>query len=162
MGYNKIQNRLQDLISFYERSGQDNIKWNEYKQLENVYKNNGLIQELKDRASYLHTWMHNIGKEVYHSRDSFNYILVDKFLETDVLNRNYFDNSFSTVFTQEMFDELCIEYCKYQVERLTKDLIKNSITSNSTCKISNLVFEWNLECKQELIKIFTNLTDEHK
>jgi len=33
------------------------------------------------------------------------------------------------------------------------------LTSNSTSKITNLVFEWNLECKQELIKMFKNLSE---
>jgi hypothetical protein len=49
---------------------------------------------------------------------------------------------------------------EYQVKRLTEELLERSITSNSTSKISNLVFEWNLECKQELIKIFKNLIEK--
>jgi hypothetical protein len=159
MEYNKIQNKLQDFVDFYSRSGADSIKWDEYGRLETVYKNNSLVQDLKDRASYLHTWMHNIGKEVYESDRSFNYTLVEKFSELDFLNQKYFDTSHSLTFTQEMFNELCVKYMEYQVERLTKQLLENSITSNSTCKMLNLVFEWNLECKQELIKIFKNLIE---
>ena len=104
--------------------------------------------------------MHNIGKEVYHSERSFNYVLVDKFEEIDYLNQKYFNTSYSSVFTQEMFDELCVKYMEYQVKRLTEELLERSITSKSTCKMSNLVFEWNLECKQELIKIFKKLIEE--
>ena len=159
MEYNKIQNKLEEYISFYERDNQTSITWDEYRQLEKLYKNNYLAEKLKERAKYLHEWMHNIGKEVYFSRKSFNYTLVDNFGELDTLNRNYFDNSFSTVFTQELFNNLCVNYCNYQVKRLTEELTERSITSNSTCKISNLVFEWQLECKQELIKIFKNLSE---
>lgn len=159
MEYNKIQNKLQEYISFHERSGQISINWDEYRQLERIYKNNYLAEKLKDRAKYLHEWMHNIGEEVYLSRNSFNYALVDNFGKLDILNRNYFDNSYSTVFTQEMFDRLCFDYYNYQVKRLTEELTERSITSNSTCKIENLVFEWQLECKQELIKAFKNLSE---
>jgi hypothetical protein len=160
MEYNKIQNELQNYVDFYSRSGADSIKWDEYGSLETIYKNNSLVIDLKDRASYLHTWMHNIGKEVYHSERSFNYALVDKFSEIDYLNQKYFNTSFSTYLTQEMFDELCVKYMEYQVKRLTEELLERSITSKSTCKMSNLVFEWNLECKQELIKIFKKLIEE--
>lgn len=159
MEYNKIQNKLQEYISYYERSGQDSIKWDEYSQIERIYKNKSLAENLKDRAKYLHEWMHNIGKEVYLSREKWNYALVEKFSEMDSLNRNGFDNSFSTVFTQEMFDKLCVDYCNYQVKRLTEQLIEREITSNSTSKINNLVFEWDLECKQELIKMFKELLE---
>jgi len=159
MEYNKIQNKLQEYISFHERSGQISINWDEYRQLENLYKNNYLVERLKNRAKYLHEWMHDIGKEIYLSRKSFNYALVDSFSQMDFLSRSYFDNSFSTVFTQEMFNRFCVDYCNYQVKRLTEELTERSITSNSTCKISNLVFEWQLECKQELIKAFKNLSE---
>lgn len=157
MKYNKIQNELQDYVDFYSRSGKDSIEWDEYGVLETVYKNNHLTKILKDRASYLHECMHSIGKEVYKSNKSFNYCLTEEFSELDILNKKYFDTSSSLVFTQEMFDEFCVKYMEYQVKRLTEDLTEKSITNNSTSKISNLVFEWNLECKQSLIKIFKNL-----
>ena len=159
MEYNKIQNRLQGCIDFYEKSDVDSIKWDEYKKLEKVYKNNRLSQELKERANYLHEWMNNIGKEVYLSNKSFNYTLVDKFSEMDFLNQNYFDTTKSIEFTEEVFDRLCFDYITYQVERLTEQLIEREITSNSSCKITNLVFEWNLECNQELIKIFKSILE---
>lgn len=154
MEYNKIQNRLQDFINYYERIGQDSIKWDEYTQLGRIYKNNYLAENLKERAKYLHEWMHNIGKEVYLSHKSFNYALVDKFSEMDSLNQKYFDTTKSIEFTKEVFDRLCFDYITYQVERLTEQLIERELTSNSTSKINNLVFEWDLECKQELIKSF--------
>lgn len=159
MEYNKIQNRLQDFINYYERSGEDSIKWNEYRNLEEVYKNNKLVEDLKARAEYLHKWMHNIGKDVYISNKSFNYALVDNFSEMDFLSQKYFDTTKSIEFTKEVFDRLCFDYITYQVERLTEQLIEREIASNSTSKITNLVFEWNLECKQELIKAFKNLLE---
>lgn len=159
MEYNKTQNRLQECISFYERSDEDSIKWNEYRHLESVYKNNYLVKYLKARAEYLHKWMHCIGKDVHLSKSGWNYILVDEFSKMDSLNQRGFDSNSSIEFTQGVFDRLCFDYCNYQVERLIEDLLERSITSNSTCKMSNLVFEWNLECTQELIKMFKDLSE---
>lgn len=159
MGYNKIQNKLQDYVNFYEKSGQNSIKWNEYTQLGWIYNNNYLAEKLKERLKYLHEWMHNIGKEVYLSREKWNYALVDKFSQMGHLNQKYFDTTKSITFTQELFDKLCFNYCEYQVKRLTEELTERSITSNSTCKMSNLVFEWSLGCKQELIKMFKDLSN---
>jgi hypothetical protein len=158
MEYNKIQNDLQYHIDFYGRRVVNSIKWDEYKNLENAYKNNFLKIALEERASYLHKWMHNIGKEVYISKKSFNYAIVDTF-ETEInsLNQKYFDTTKSIVFTQNVFDKLCFDYCEFQVQRLIEELTEKSITINSTSKITNLVFEWCLECKQELIQIFKEI-----
>lgn len=159
MEYNKIQNRLQDFINYYERSGVETIKWNEYRNLEEVYKNNSLVKDLKARAEYLHKWMHNIGKDVYFSKEGWNYTLVESFEQLDFHNKSVFDTTKSIEFTKEVFDRLCFDYITYQVERLTEQLIEREVTSNSTSKITNLVFEWNLECKQELIKSFKSLLE---
>lgn len=159
MEYNKIQNLIQAQIDHYERSGQVSINWDEYSQLEKIYENNYLVEKLKERAKYLHKWMYNIGKEVYLSHNSFHYALVDKFSEMDSLNKRCFDESKSIVFTQEVFNRLCFDYCSYQVKRLTEELIEGSITLNSSSKIENIVFEWKLECKQKLIKIFQSTLD---
>lgn len=157
--YNEIQNELKSFINYYEKSTIETIKWDEYRQLEKIYKNNYLVEELKARAGYLHKWMHNIGEEVYTSFKSFNYFLVDSFNEVDIYNRNNFDTSYSMTFTQAMFDKLCVDYFEYQVKRTIEDLTERTITSNSTCKISNLVFEWRLECNQNLLSIFKKLIE---
>lgn len=159
MKYNKIQEKLESYIAFHERRGQGSIKWYEYTHLCWIYKDNYLAEKLKERAKYLYEWMHNIGKEVYLSHKSFNYALVEEFSEIDSLNQKYFDATKSITFTQEVFDRLCFDYCEYQVKILTEELLERGITSNSTCKMSNLVFEWNLECKQELIKMFKDLSE---
>ena len=159
MEYNKIQNKLQDFINFYERSGDDSIKWNEYSRLENVYKNNSLARDFRERAEYLHEWMHNIGKEVYKSDKNFNYAVVDTFADLDTWNMRYFNIEESFIFTEELFNELCINYIQYQIDRLSEELIERQIVCNSTSKITNLIFEWDLECKQELIKMFKKLLE---
>lgn len=157
MEYNKTQIRLEEYISFYKRTGQHSVKWDEYRELEIVYKNNYLAEELEARAIFLHQWMFDIGKQVFKSNENFNYVTVNTFSKLDSLNQKYFDTSKSIEFTKELFDKLCFDYCNYQVKRFTEELLEKSITSNSTCKMSNLIFEWQLECKQELIKIFKEL-----
>lgn len=53
MEYNKIQETLESYIHFHERSGEDSIKWNEYRNLEEVYKNNSLANDLIIELSLL-------------------------------------------------------------------------------------------------------------
>jgi hypothetical protein len=101
--------------------------------------------------------MNCIGERVYPSFDSFDYVTVTDFPDLDRLNAAKFYPKDHKVFTEKMFEELCINYIKYQVERLTEDLLNRSITSNSTSKIDNLVFEWDLEIKQRLINIFKSM-----
>lgn len=159
MEYNNYQTKLADYISFYERNQTTSIKWDKYNQLESVYKNNAMLEELKARAGYLHKWMCDIGKEVYSHSKRFNYTLASDFDNLDWVNQRGFDTTKSITFTQEVFDRFCFDYLEYQVKRFTEELTERSITSNSTSKISNLVFEWNLECKQELLKIFKSIIE---
>lgn len=152
---NKIEQHLTNVKEFWDK-GKAQIDWDDLSNFEKSYRYNFKVNEIKARLEYLHEWRLNIGKEVYLSRDSWNYTLVDEFYELDQHNRNSFDNSFSTMFTEEMFDSLCRCYIIYSIDYLVRDFLERDITRNSTCKLSNLVFEWQLDCKQDLIKEFKN------
>ena len=152
---NRVEQHLTHLEEFYSK-GSELIEWDDLSNFERSYKLNFKLEEVKARLSYLHEWRLNIGREVYLSREKWNYVLVDNFSKLDHHNKNTFDNSYSTVFTEDMFDLLCEDYLRYSVDFLLRDFLERSITSNSTHKLGNLVFEWVLECKQELIKEFKN------
>jgi len=114
----------------------------------NDFKSKTLGRVLK--RIYLHKEF--IGKEVFKYKKSFGY--ADSFQLDDMLNPL---NDTPILFTEELFKEFLIKYISYQIEYLTRDLVEQKIISNSTCKITNLVFEWELECNQELISFYKNL-----
>jgi len=152
---NKIETHLNYLEEFYNK-GSEKIDWDDLFDFERSYKYNFKLKEIKSRLKYLHKWRFNIGEEVYFSRNEWDYALVDTFSKLGKNNQNTFDNSYSTIMTEEMFDNLCINYINYSINYLLKDFLERQITSNSTHKLGNLAFEWELECKQELIKDFKN------
>lgn len=155
MQYNKIQTMIQEFID--KNSTVQSVDWNKYRQLEKIYKMNFISSELSDRADYLHKWMHNINLRVYKSKRSFNYCLVKEFEILDFLNRNLFETSDEIVLTEELFDELCESYIEFQINRLIEELTEKELTRNSTVPIENIVFSWQLECKQEMLKMYKQM-----
>lgn len=155
---NVILTKLLELEKFFDK-GIVSVSWNEYNKLESVYIENYLKTEFSKRIDYLLEWKQNIGKNVYKSIRRFNYTLVDGFNQLDHLNKNTYDSSNYFEFTIELYESLIIDYLKYQIERLTEDLIERPITSNSTSKMQNLVFEWQLECKQKMISYFKEIIE---
>jgi len=151
----RIVDYLEHIEEFYNK-GSETIKWNDLSEFERSYKYNFKLEQIKARLSYLHKWNLSIGKEVYLSRDSWDYTLTDNFSSLDVLIKKNFDNSFSNTFTKEYYDRLCLDYITYSIDYLMKYLLERELTSNSTCKLRNLIFEWELQCKQDLIKDFQN------
>lgn len=150
---NKIEQHLTHLEEFYNK-GSEKIDWDDLSNFERSYKLNFKLKEVKARLAYLHNWRLNIGKEVYLSREKWNYTLVDSFSQLDHHNKSTFDNSYPIIFTEDDFDRLCLDYISYSIDFLLRDFLERSITSNSTWKLGNLIFEWELECKQELLKEF--------
>ena len=153
---NAIEEHLFFLEKYYDK-GSELIEWNDLSNFERSYRYNFKLTEVQSRLKYLHEWRCNIGKEVYISRDKWNYTLVDGYSSLDIHNQRAFDDSKSIVFTEEVFNTLCVDYLNYSVGYLTADILERGITSNSTCKMSNLAFEWKLDCKTELIKDFKNI-----
>ena len=152
---NKIEQHLTHLEEFYNK-GSEKIDWGDLYNFERSYKLNFKLKEVKARLAYLHNWRLNIGKEVYSSKKGWNYTLVDGYSKLDSQNKRNFENSCSIVFSEETFNRLCSDYLQYSIDFLLRDFLERSITSNSTWKLGNLIFEWELECKQELLKEFKN------
>jgi hypothetical protein len=152
---NRIVEYLQHIEEHYSK-GQELIDWDDLFEFERSYKLNYKLGQIKNRLSYLHKWELAIGQSVYLSKDKWNYTLVSGYHLLDALNQREFDNTKSDTFTKEYFDRLCLDYIDYSIAYLENFLFERELTSNSTSKIKNLAFEWELECKQELIKEFKN------
>jgi len=92
-----------------------------------------------------------IGRKAYKYKKSFKY-------SSDFCNQGMNQTESESVeYTSKMFDEFLIKYINYRIEFIEKELLERPITSNSTNKLNNLIFEWKLETKQELLKIYRTL-----
>jgi hypothetical protein len=151
----RIKEYLEHIEQHYSK-GQELIDWDDLFEFERSYKLNYKLSQIKNRLSYLHKWELAIGQEVYLSKEKWNYTLVSGYHLLDSQNQREFDDTKSDTFTKKYFDRLCLDYLNYSIDYLMRFLLERQLTSNSTSKIKNLAFEWELECKQELIKELKN------
>lgn len=153
-------NKIQDYLNYLEDSysvGSKLIDWDDSSNFERSYRLNFKLDYVRLRLDYIHRWSLSIGKEVYTSNKKFDYVLVSEYNKLNTANIKNFDETKSSTFTKEMFDTLCIDYIKFSYDFLLDELLNQSILSNSTNKFSNLIFEWKLECRQQLINDFKGL-----
>jgi|TARA_R110000782_G_scaffold267185_2_gene362371 hypothetical protein len=155
---NKREEYLYHLEEFYSK-GSELIEWDDTSNFERSYKLNRKLAQVKDRVAYLHKWRLTIGQQVYISKKGWNYTLVTGHHLLEFPENQNYDTSHQLTFTEEIFDRLCLDYLSYSIEFLLKYLLERELSLNSTSKINNLVFEWDLQCKQELIREFKNAID---
>jgi len=155
---NKIEEKLIEFRDYYKLRIFTH-EWNDLGIFETNYFNNLKVVDFSARIEFLEIWRKNIGKEVYASDTKFNYVVVEEFNSMDFFNQKYFNTSKSFVFSDVMFDLMSRDYIKYSVDRLTEELLERDLASNSTSKIRNLAFEWQLICKQELIREFKQILE---
>lgn len=153
---NKVLDRLKSLV----RVNESMIKpiRSDKRQFELNCRSEFTSQHLMGRIIFIEEHFNMIGKEVYKYVKSETYVLsseVGSLSETHLMF-NKLENE-PLIFTIEMFDSFLNSYLQYQIDYLINGLLENSITSNSTHKLSNLVFEWELECKQNLIETYKKL-----
>lgn len=150
-----IHSKLESVLKLFSYS--QHVEWDRLNTFEVNYKRGYQNDYLKGRLNYLTGWKYNIGKEVYISKDSFNYMTVEEHAyvcKSDSLNASKFDNSFSTEFSETKYLKLEKDYIKFQIDRITEELTERNVIDSSTNKLSNLASVWILECKQNLLKTF--------
>lgn len=109
------------------------------------------LQSLIRNVEWIENHYNLIGEIVYNYDGDFNYY--DTELE-------YKSNGYTKlVLTLDLYEQFQVKYLNYQIERRIENLIYGSITNNSTCKLTNLDFEWELECTQELIKFYKEILE---
>lgn len=100
-----------------------------------------------------------IGKMVNKKKKSFSYVFIENEKQLEECRKDFFNpiEEEKVLFTDEMYETFLKAYIKYQIEYYTKALLERPITCNSTDKLSNLVFEWQLEETQWLISFYKDL-----
>ncbi len=121
-------------------------------QFERNCRNTFKVDIYEKNLEYINRWHSNIGKQVFKTVNTFTYN--ERCNVADVLNQTGLK---SVLFTEELFHELLKNIVEYWIKYYSEDLLTRSITSNSSNKIVNLMFEWQLESKQELIKFYKEL-----
>lgn len=124
-------------------------------QFEKNCKAEFILENLKSVVAHIEKHESFLGKEVFKFEKSFNY--------TDVLpEENIGLNPVleqKVLFTPQLLNSFLYDYFEFGKEYHTKRLLENQITCNSTNKLINLQFEWQLECTQELIKLYTKILE---
>jgi len=130
-------------------------------QFEKNVRNEFLLEYLEGNVSIIEKHASLIGENVFKYVDNFTYTTKEDYEEKlkkessfGILNKI---EKKPLLFTNELFEQFLLEYFTYLKSRLAYELCENSITSNSTNKISNAIFEWNIEGKQELHKIYKDI-----
>lgn len=121
------------------------------RQFELNFRSSQLSKYLSHTLDYINNWETKIGTEVYKYVDRFGY---SEKIMADVFNKTV---NTPLLFTKELFEELILNIIEYKIKYFSEMLTDRPITCNSTCKFTNLEFEWSLECYQELIKFHKEL-----
>lgn len=123
-------------------------------QFEKNCRANFIVENLTHKVGHIEKHKSFIGKEVFKFEKSFNYtdVLPEYIKLNPVLEQK-------VLFTQQLYNSFLYEYFKFSEEYHIKHLVENQITCNSTNKLTNLQFEWQLECTQKLIKLYTEILE---
>lgn len=110
------------------------------------------LRTLKGHLVLLENHTLFIGSTVYKYENSFRYSIG---IEThDILNKI---NTNPIIFTKEMYLEFEQNLLKFYIERTEEALISGQIVAGGSCKFSNLVFEWGIQSKQDLIRLYREI-----
>ena len=124
---------------------------NDRHQFETNCKNTYMSDELKATLETLEKWEKNIGKNLFKRKNSFYY--------SEKYNSGYLNETEETFifFSNDLYNKFQFDYIENLIKYHSKNLIEQSITCNSTNKLTNLQFEWELEMNQKIIKFYKRL-----
>jgi len=132
-------------------------------QFEINVKNTFISKRLINGLEILDTHFNYIGKDVYRYIKT-NTVITKEDLEL-ILKTNPEHELFnpidkkSILYTKEDYNNFVNWYINFQRTNLIDELIKRSVYYNSTNRFSNLEFQFQIECKQELIKFYDECLD---
>lgn len=124
-------------------------------QFEKNCKAEFIAENITNKINHIEKHKSFIGKEVFKFKKSFNY--TDVLPEENIGHNPVFEQK--VLFTPQLLNSFLYDYFQFSKEYLIKRLVENQITCNSTNKLSNLQFEWQLECTQQLIKLYTEILE---
>lgn len=114
-------------------------------------RNRFMSNTLRKNVETLERYKGFIGKEIYKFKRGIGH---SETPNPDVLNPT---EDKPKLFTEEAFEEFKTKMVNYWIKYYSDDLLTREISQSSTSKLSNLIFEWQVEMKQELIKFYNEI-----
>jgi hypothetical protein len=153
-------NKIQELLVFEQKKRQGLIKEtaNNSVRFERNCRNTYWVDILNNVIENI--YLHNsfLGKKVYKYKFRFSYITLDDWNKHFEFEKHLNPiTEVDGVFVREMLHQFTADYINNLIDYYTKELIENQLVSNSTNKLSNLIFEWELDEKQQLIKFLKSI-----
>ena len=129
----------------------------DYNQFEKNCYNQEYTKLLETFISHLEETYNLIGLDVYKYEKSFNYITkeeYDKKVEEDKYYHNFNPiEKDSIFFTEELYEEFKIVYCKFLIKRCNEDILNSLRGSISTSDFYNAVERTRIKGKMDFIDL---------
>lgn len=111
------------------------------------------VNEIKRMIDLLDKHTDFIGKEVYKYKKSFSVTTLDEYNNNDDISYKTFNPIEETPFLYTLADYKKFEkdYINFRIERYQTELIERMPYESSTDTLSNLVYLWHIEAKQEIL-----------
>jgi len=126
-------------------------------QFEVNIKNDNISKFLSRYVNNIEIHFSYIGKEVYKYKDKPDKVILVN--ESDIKKPNEELILKPFIYSIENFESYQRTYTKFLIDRMCNKLIKNNLYMNSTCPISNLVHQWEMETVQEIIEYLKEITE---
>lgn len=108
-------------------------------------KNENMLDYLKANLFLLNKFKDLIGMNVYGFENTKLYSDIHK------------DGSVKIILTEDLYDKFVIDYFENLINILSESLVKNCLYKETSSGIYNISFQWQIQCKQEIIKYYRQL-----
>jgi len=133
----------------------------DYNQFEKNCYNQEYTKLLETFISHLEETYNLIGLDVYKYEKSFNYITKEEY-DKKVEENKYYHNfnpieKDSIFFTEELYEEFKIVYCKFLIKRCNEDILNSLRGSISTSDFYNAVERTRIKGKMDFIDLLNGI-----
>lgn len=150
-----MKNRLKKEILRLKESQEETMT--DIFQFENNVRGKLILKVLVSHLDLLETHASYVGYMVHKYNSSFRYS--GDLNNQDVLNKI---NEEPIFFTCDLYSKFEQDLLEFYINRSSEKLISGMITSRTSSKFANLVFEWEIECEQYLIRLYREILTELK
>ena len=136
----------------------------DYNQFEKNCYNQEYTKLLETFINHLEETYNLIGLDVYKYEKSFNYITKEEYDKKVEEDKYYYSfnpiKKDSIVFTEELYEEFKIDYCKFLIKRCNEDILNSLSGSISTSDFYNAVERTRNKGKIEFIDLLNDIIDK--
>lgn len=111
-------------------------------------KNENMLEYLKANLFVLNKFNDLIGMNVY------------GFENTKLYSDVYKEGSVKLILTEDLYNKFIFDYFENLITILSESLVKNSLFRESSNSLYNICFQWQILCKQEIIKYYRKLINK--